>query len=94
MRSGLVGVQGKETGWIRQHLASLLYQGVEASCELILVGNADSKHLLGILPSWDTAQCGQSNGDAIGILDLTSPVLLAKPVKRFDWIGADGHAAL
>jgi hypothetical protein len=75
-----------------QHLAPLLGQGGELSCDLLLSRDADLKDLLGFLPGGQAAQGRQAQGDASRILSLAHPMALGHPEKRFDGIGTDRQA--
>lgn len=92
MRVGLIEAQTLKTLWVIQHLAPLLGQGDDLTCEFLLPGHADVKHLLGFLPSGKTTQSRQAKRHAIGIRRLTRPMALGHPKKRFDGIGADRQA--
>ena len=92
MRVGLIEAQTLKTLWVIQYLAPLLGQGDDLTCEFLLPGPADVKHLLGFLPSGKTAQSRQAQRHAIGIRRLTRPMALGHPKKRFDGIGADRQA--
>jgi hypothetical protein len=92
MGMGLLLAQSLKSVWVGQHLTPLLGQGGEATCDLLLLSHADRKHLPGFLPGWCTAQGGQAQRDAMGILDLAHPVLLGSPEKGCDRIGTDRQA--
>ena len=92
MRVGLIEAQTLKTLWVIQYLAPLLGQGDDLTCEFLLPGPADVKHLLGFLTSRKTAQSLQAQRHAIRILRLTRPMALGHPKKRFDGIGADRQA--
>ncbi len=78
-----------ETLRMAQHLAPLLGQGGELSCNLSLSRDADLQDLLGFLPGGQAAQGRQAEGDASRILRLAHPMALGHPEQRFDGIGTD-----
>ncbi len=88
----MIEAETLETLRVPQHLAPLLGQGDELPCDLLLPRHADVKHLLGFLPSGNTAQGGQAKCDASGILSLAHPMALGYAEKRFDGIGTDRQA--
>lgn len=90
---GLIAVQGLEPVWMRQYVTPLLRQGGQLTGELILLGNADLKHLPGFRSCGDATQGGQAQSDPMGILELAYAVLFGQPEQRLDGIGADGQAA-
>src|SRR5712691_2709479 len=92
MRGALSDAQTLKTLWVTQHLAPLLGQGDDLTCDLLLPRHADVKHLLGFLPSGHTAQSRQAKRHAIGIRRLTHPMAFDDAEKRFDGIGADRQA--
>ena len=94
MRGALSSAQALKTLRVPQHLTALLGQGGDLTCECLLPGSADGKHLLGFLPSGKTAEGRQAKRDASRILGLAHPVVLGHPEKRFDGIGADRQANL
>ena len=92
MRGALRYAQTLKTLWVTQHLAPLLGQGDDLTCDLLLPRHADVKHLLGFLPRGHTAQSRQAKRHAIGIRRLTHPMAFGDAEKRFDGIGADRQA--
>ncbi len=56
MRGGLIEAETFETLRVPQHLAPLLGQGDELTCDLSLPRHTDLKDLLGFLASGKTAQ--------------------------------------
>ena len=92
MRVGLIAAETLETLRVTQHLASLPGQGGELTGEFLLSRHSHPEHLLGFLPSGNTAQGGQAKCDASGILGLTHPMALGHAEQRFDGIGADWQA--
>src|SRR6266571_9482469 len=94
MRDALSDAQTLKTLWVPQHLAPLLGQGNDLTCDLLLPRHADVKHLLGFLPRGKTAEGRQAKRDASRILRFAHPVVLGHPEKRGDGIGADRQANL
>ena len=91
MRGGLSEAEAFETLRVPQHLAPLLGQGDDLTCDLSLPHHANVKHLLGFLPRGNPAQSRQAKRHAIGIRRLTHPVALGDAEQRFDGIGTDRH---
>jgi hypothetical protein len=94
MRGALSDAQTLKTLWVTPHLAPLLGQGADLTCDLLGPRHADVKPLLGFLPSGKTASGRQAKGEASRLLGLAYPVLLGHPEKRCDGIGADRQANL
>src|SRR5258708_25796975 len=94
MRGALKDAQTLKTLWVTQHLAPLLGQGDDLTCDLLLPRHADVKHLLSFLPRGHTAQSRQAKRHAIRIPRLSHPMTLRDAEKRFNGSGAARHPAV
>src|SRR5713226_889341 len=92
MRGGVIEAETFETLRVPQHLAPLLGQGDDLTCDLLLSRHADVKHMLSFLPRGHTAQSRQAKRHAIRIRSLTHPMALGYAEKRFNGIGTDRQA--
>ncbi len=92
MRGDLLEAETLETLRVPQHLAPLLGQRGELIGAFLLFRHTHLKHLLGFLPSGNTAEGRQAKRNAMRILRLAHPPKLGHAEQRFERIGADQQA--
>jgi len=92
MERRLIHAQALKRVRVGHHLTALLDQRGALRGDRLVLRHADVKHLLGLLPGWDTTQGGQTQRHAPCILDLAHAVLRGEAEQRCDRIGAHGQA--
>ena len=93
MEIRLLPAQALKTVWMGPHLTPLCGQGGATTGHRVLLRHAALQHRLGFLPSRRATQSGPAQREAMGLLDLASPVLCGHPAQRGDRISAAREAA-